>query len=316
MASYKGVSIDDKDIVYVKLPSGMYLVDGEIVNVDSWSNRRVQCKNPDDIRIVNENRYIKEYRYGEEVLPVQEYEEQRAKLAAECIVETSNDDDTVYKDLDSEFKFRRFVGQWTPIYATKQTISKPIKVEIEHILYDTGNEFITSAFLSGNNKINEDDTLYSYNQSGAWLQIVKNCFSELGMEYRDNVGCYGTQNKRIWSNSNHSCIEFVVAFGTYLFDKSYKNPRILTGTLDDMKGRYEKDKESIRNIIIQKYYQHFGNIKAGTFDFARLLDTLKTCSTNLHAVSSKVQTRSCYDMACRSIKDAIDQIEAAYYEEE
>ena len=180
MTTYKGVSIDDKDIVYVKLSNGIYLIDGEIVNVDSWSYRRVQCKNPDDIRIVNENRYIKEYKYGEEVLSAQEYEEQRAKLAAECIIATSNDDDDdiIYKDLDSEFRYRRFISQWKPIYATEQTISEPIKVEIEHILYDTGNEFIESAFLIGNSKINEDDTLYRYNQSGAWLQIVKDCFDE------------------------------------------------------------------------------------------------------------------------------------------
>lgn len=306
---YKGIQIDDKNITYVKLPGGTYLVDGEIVKNDNYiSVSRVQCKNPNDIRRVTENKYIKEYVSGDVRMTLQEYNKNKYELAVECI-KSENDGYTEYNSLQDEFKYRSFLADWKPIYATEQVVSEPIKVEIEHIKYDTGNKYIRSAFLNG---ADNEDTLYSYHQAEAWPDIVKECFDELHMEYQQGLSFSATANKKIWSNSDHSCIRFVVAFGTYVMGDTWGNPRVIKGTLQDMINQYETDKKVIRNIIIRQYKKHFGDIDAGTFDFKTLLSTLKRCGSLFSNVQPKAKTADYYWSGVKCINAAIQQIETAF----
>lgn len=301
---YKGIQIDDKDITYVKLTSGIYLIDGEIIRNDTYGLARFQCKNPNDIRKVTENRYIKEYTCGDVKMSVQEYNERKNMFEYEC-----KDENGDFNNLDDEYRYRKFISSWTPIYSVEQTISDPIKVELDHIKYDTGNKYVRSAFLNGTDK---DDTLYSYFQAEAWPDIINECFEELGMEYQPRLNYGATANKKVWSNSNHSGIRFAVAFGTYIFGDSWGDPRIVKGTLQDMLDKYENERKTIRNIIIRQYKKHFGDIDAGTFDFKTLLNTLQTSSNILKNVKPTAKTSSEYWRALRYINDAINQIEIAY----
>ena len=286
MDALNGVSIDDKNITYVKLPYGKYLIDGEIVECGSWNYGRAQCKNVNDIRIVTEASYIKEYRCGDDVMSVAEYEDALEKLKNECVKDT-DECNLYFKDLESEFKYRKFRESWKTVYAREQIISDPIKVEIEHIQYDTGCPFIKSAFLNG---LDNKDTLYTYNQEAAWLDIVKKCFDELEMTYVDGISYNKTSDKKIWGNSKNSCIRYVVAFGTYIFDDRFKTPHILKGTLADMRKNYDDDVNAIRDVIKTKYFTHFGRIDVGRFNFDKLTKTLEAARRSLDEVQSTKRT--------------------------
>ena len=307
MDALNGVSIDDMDITYVKLPRGKYLIDGEIVECDSWNYGRAQCKNVNDIRMVSEASYIKEYRCGDDVMSVAEYEDTLEKLKNECVKDT-DDNRFYFKDLESEFKYRKFYESWETVYAREQIISDPIKVEIEHIQYDTGCPFIKSAFLNG---LDNKDTLYIYNQEAAWLDIVKKCFDELEMTYVDGISYSKTSNEKIWGNSKNSCIRYVVAFGTYIFDDNFKTPHVLKGTLGDMRKKYDDDVNAIRDIIKTKYFTHFGRIDVGRFNFDKLIKTLEAARRSLDEVQSTKRTTN-YLFNCEDlINDAIAQINNA-----
>lgn len=304
----KGIAIDDKDITFVKLSSGTYLVDGEIVKCDNYLTNRVQCKNPNDIRIVTFHKDLVEYHCGDTKMTVAEYNDWLYKLKAEC-VKTEYDDYTEYNNLEDEFKYRKFVDEWKPVYVTNQYISDPIKVEIEHIQYDTGSKYIRSTFLNGTDN---DETLYSYYQAEAWLDFVKECFDELGMEFERGLSYNQTANKKVWSNPDHGCIEFVVAFGTYILSDRFKNPRVIKGTLQDVKERLENDKKAIRSIIISGYKKHFGDIDAGRFDFDTLSKKLNNAMSYLNEVSPKAKTSSQYYSCMKNLREAINQISSAY----
>ena len=302
--NYNAIKIDDKDITYVKLPTGTYLIDGEVVRNDHYGIKRFQCKDPDDIRMITETRYVKEYTDGNGKMSVQKYTENKEQLDYECTDEYGN-----FNNLDDEYRYRKFLDSWQPIYAIEQVISEPLKVEIDHIKYNTGNQYVRSAFLNGTDK---EDTLYSYSQAEAWSDIVKECFDDLVMEYQPGLSYNATAYKKVWSNSNIDTIRFVVAFGTYVFGDSWGNPHVLKGTLQDMLDKYDSDKKAIRNIIIRQYKKHFGDINAGTFDFKTLLQTLQTSKNLLINVKPTQKTNSDYWKAVTNINQAITQIETAY----
>ena len=310
MDDYKSISFDDKNITYVKLPMGSYLIDGKIVNIRGYDNNLIQCKNPNDIRYVRETQYIKEYRSGDQTMSVQDYNKSIEALEAECYEKI--DDNLQYKDLASEFKYRNFLNTWTEIRAIQQAISDPIQVEINHIVYDTKNPYIQSTFLNGDTY---DDTLYDYRQTEAWPAIVKECFDSLGMEYVRRLEHEETANKKVWSNSDHSCIRFVRAFGAYIFtDHQFENPHTIRGTLEDVQNQYNKDKQKIESIIWEKYKIHFGCIDNNNFNFEELLGKLNIVEKKLFSVRPLKRSQNEYNACVRILHDAIEQIKVAFQE--
>lgn len=303
-----GIVIDDLNIKYVILNSGEYLIDGELIKVDSWKNERVQCKNINDIRKVTTNKYIKEYRSGDKIMSVEDYKAEKYRLYNKGI-KYQSEDYTEWNSLEDEFAYRKFEETWKPIYVETQEVSDPIYVQIDHIKYDTGVKYIRSAFING---IDKDDTLYSYYQAEAWLDIVKECFNELNMEFQPDLSFNATANKKVWSNSNHSCIRYVTAYGNYIMSDLFKEPHIIKGTLDDMMNRYTQDRKIIRNIIKDGYNRHFGSIDANKFDFDSLLSKLNNAINSLHEIRPNSKNGKYYYSAITQINNAINQIKVAY----
>lgn len=170
---------------------------------------------------------------------------------------------------------------------TVQSISEPLLVEEVKTIYDTGNKFIKNAFLNGNSQCD----LFIYLRKDAWLHIVKECFDELKMEYFDDCGYLATKNRKIWGNSTHSGIKYVVAFGEYIFDDRFKEPSNLKGTLEDMRNTYKKDRESIRKIIITKYNKRFGKINENKINFNQLLNDLYELRNSINSIETKKITQ-------------------------
>lgn len=302
-----GIDIEDKNIKVVFLTSGKYLIDGEVVNVSGYGDVKVQVVDATNIRKITENNFVKEYACGYERLTVRQYDEQRIYLLSK---RTHNDDyDEEWESLEDEFAYRKFMQMWTPIYTLKQEISEPLLVQFEKTKYDTGNEYIRNAFLNGDDK---EVTLFTYNQDAAWLGIVRECFNELEMSYQEGLSYSATNNKKVWSNSSNGCIRYVTAFGTYVFNDVWKNPRVLKGTLKDMIKKYESDREAIRRVIIDQYNNHFGCIDAGKFDFDRLKSIISRAQSNLSDVEPKQKSYKSWNFARNALNEAQEMIKVAY----
>jgi hypothetical protein len=303
-----GINITDKKIKYVLLNSGTYKIDGQIINVDGYySKEKVGVKDFTDIRIVDTTTFVEKYVCGTEFKTVEEYEKEREFLLSKRILKYG--DEYSWETLDDEFNYRRFTELWTPIEKTIQTISEPIEVEIKKVKTESGNKFISSCFL---NDTDEDLTLFTYNRPSAVKNIVTECFTELGMVYEDNKSYGATEGKKIWSNSTHSCIRYVAAFGTYIFGDSWDIRYSPKGKINDLLKQYEEDKKTLRNIIITKYNNHFGRIEQGSFDFKSLLNKLNQALNSLDKVDPKKNTYDYKRIGINNLREAKTMIETAY----
>lgn len=301
----EGIEFNDKDIKIVKLSSGTYEIDGEIIEVQySYGKQYVVVKNEKNIREITKEKYIEKYTNGSDFLSVEKYKDVVMKLHNRF-----DSDKEMWESLDDEFAYRKFKEIWKPVYNTIQTISEPLMVGIVKTEYDTGCKYIQNAFLSGDNK---DATLFTYNQNSAWLDTVSECFTELGMIYDGNCNYGKTDGKKIWGNSAHSCIRYVVAFGAYCMGESWQNPRTLIGTLNDMSERYNEDREAIRSKIIKQYNKHFGRVDVDGFDFEGLLSKINSCIFALKDIEPKSKSYNNYVNLQRKLKDCNDMITNAY----
>ena len=135
----KGIDIEDKNLKVVYLKSGKYLIDREVITVESYSETKVQVKDVSNIRKITENKYVKEYVCGEEKLSVKQYDNQRDELLLKRKYDGYEEE---WESLEDEFAYRKFMQLWTPIYNTEQEISEPLLVQFEKTKYDTGCQIL------------------------------------------------------------------------------------------------------------------------------------------------------------------------------
>lgn len=305
----KVIDFEDKNIKYVILDSGKYLIDDEVVNVDRYGTQRVKVKDEKNIRKIYTDTVVDHYLNIETNEKISEYDYN--KKISEMLENADLDEyDGAYKwkTLEDEYAYKKYKSIHKLIHKNIQTISDPFLVEIVKSTYDTKNEFITNAFLNGSSGCD----LFEYNQSKAWLNIVVECFNELHMEFNDDCGYIDTKSKKIWGNSSHSCIRYVVAFGGYVFNDEFKNPRMLKGTLSDMQNRYNHDKNKIRKIIKTKYNIHFGKIDEDNVDFSKVLNSLYSLRGRINDIESKKATWNVQNRANKDINDLIEYLESKY----
>lgn len=302
------VNIEDINVKYAELPKGNYLIDGEVVLIDSYYNTKVKVKDIDNIRYIRDNIIVTKYIKDDKEMSIEEYETKKQDLLKHRIYDEY--DDYKWDDLESEYEYKKSITYWKPVYKTVQEISEPIKVkEIKTITYDTQNKFIKNAFLNGSD---DEVDLYIYNRPSARKSIVYNIFKELGFEFKGNISYMATENKKVWGNSEHSVIRYVTAFGRYIFDDTWDSKYTPRGTLEDMKKLYNEDYEKIRGIIIKHYNKMFGKVDEGSFDFVKLLDELYTLRNNINNIDSKVKTQDYKNRASRKVSNIIDSIEKSF----
>jgi len=173
----EAVELTDKEIKYVTLNRGLYLIDDKCIEITEYSSK-VQVDSFDNIRPVTRNTVINYYTSnGEDKLEVQDYIIQKEKLLLAKIYE---DEDTCkWNSLEEEFTYRKFIESWKPVYKNIEVIGDPIRFSVINTILDTGNPFINSSFINGTSK---DVTLFEYNRPSALLNIVSNCFTELQMK--------------------------------------------------------------------------------------------------------------------------------------
>jgi hypothetical protein len=257
--------------------------------------------------LISLNTYIEKYTDGANFKTVEEYQTDRDNLLSKRTY--LYDDEDKWETLEDEYSYKKFVQVWQPIKKTIQEISKPIIVGIQTTKYETGNKYIESCFFNGADK---DLNLFIYNRPRALLDIVTECFTELGMIFEEGKSFGTTEGRKIWSNSTHSCIRYVVAFGTYIFGDGWDIRNSPKGTLEDMISKYEVDKKTLRSIIIGKYNKHFGKIDQGTFEFDKLLNKLNSALNLLNKVDPKQKTCNEYRNGLSSLREAIKLINDSY----
>lgn len=303
----KMVDIKDIGIKYVLLPRGKYLIGDEVVQIDGYYDKKVQIRDCVDVRKITETTVVTKYVKGEEEMSIDTYEELKSKLLKNRIY---NDYDEVYEweDLESEFEYKKLTTYWKPIYKSVQEFSDPLKVmELKEIEYNTGNKYIKNLFFNGDK--NGDISLYVYDRPRAREEIVYKIFKELGFEYEHGISHLGTEGKKVWGNSSHSVIRYVVAFGKYIFNDSWGSEFTPRGTLEDLKKMYEDDYNSIKKIIMTHYNRTFGKIDEKNFDFVKLLDNLSSLKNTITSIDSKVKTQGYRTKAINKVIEIIDDID-------
>lgn len=301
----EAIEFTDKDLTIVKLHGNRnYLIDGELYTTD-YKGKQLGVANVDDIRLVSFNTITKHYTDGTTTMSTEDYIANYNELSSKY-----DEGEGDWYTLEDEFAYRKFVQVWQPVKEEIQVISEPIKVEIVKTVYDTGNPFIKNNFLfsGGEGKA----SLFTYHRQEAIENIVKECFDSLGMKYEHKLDYHETKNKKVWSNSTHSGIRFLVAFDGYVFNDSWREKSNITATLEECQMWYERDKKQLEEIITLKYKEHFGKFDECSFDYKKLMDNLKRVEEHAKRIDVKRGSQGEYNLLriylCESLNLVIDHL--------
>lgn len=302
----KAVRTED-NVTICQIPPGVYRIDQQLVVIDGFGNREVCVKDPGSMVRVRHRTVITHYENadGEKIDPVS-YDQKVKELTSKA---EYDEDDPVYifQDLDEEYAYKKYIRSWFPVSKKIEVESEPVEIAVTPITLETGNPFITSMFCLGVTK-EEEQTLYVYNRPDAVVQIVKDTFERLGFEFRGNINYGETNKKKIWGNSNHSTIRFVVAFGTYLFNDSWDVKAVRRGSLEEMTRQYEKDKKELELIIKSKYSLHFENPILCVRSANNILANLEKIASDVSEIDSKTKTQDKKTRAATNIRQLISDL--------
>lgn len=302
----RAIKFKEFDKYTVKLPRGFYLIDGNPFEIEEYGGGNIQVTDVYNIKPITRTRTIEYYIHldidVEEKLSVLEFNSTIGELNSKRI----GDDEWV--SLDDEFKYRKFCSYWTPVYKEIEVIGDPYSIEVVETVIDTGCPYIKSDYINGGS----GPLLFTYSRKSAVINIVRDKFKSLGMEYKEGISYGDTKLKKIWGNSTHSTIRYVCAFNTYIFGDVWDIKYDPKGTLETLLASYNKDKETLEEIIQLKYNEYFGAIDDSKFNFTELLLLLKNTKYSLGRVSPKNSTYVDYTRASIELNNAIKLIESSY----
>lgn len=321
----KVITIDDLGVNIVELPYGVFLIDGEVVTNSGYGSyntkHEIAAKEIDNIRAINTENVLVGYvptteGITDDVLSVEHYEDFRKELlkeAKEYHSDYTDQTELEWSSLDAEFAYRKFIGQWKPKYQVNTTYSEPLLVDRTHIRQDTGNPYIKAGFLTGQ----ADTPLYSYSRTNAVASMLANKFESLGMEFKEGVSYGATEGKKVWSNSKHSGLEYVVAFGKYIFGKQHlpKTRGEFKGSLEHLTKIYDEDKKWIEDHIQTAYNLHFRSEAASGVLLKDVWDGLKTCIAYVNTMDVKVRSETSKKQALLKLQQLLYTVNVEILEE-
>lgn len=304
----KVISIDDIGLDIVTLPQGVWLIDGEVVSVSyqGWDSKghQISVENVDSIHSISKRTVLRGYKNKEDgsSLSVEDYNHTASVLLKDST--TGEDGDIIWSDLDSEFTYRKWKAQWERITEEVTEYSSPWLLDRTHIRQDTGNPYIRAGFLTGK----ADVPLYSYSRAGAVASMMDEKFKSLGMVFQKGTSYGGTEGKHIWSNSEHSGLEYVVAFGKYIFSKQMlpKTRGEFKGSFDHLDKIYQEDKKWIESHIQTLYNLHFRNEAASGVLLSEVHEKLKSVLSYVNTLDVKVKSETSKRSAIGEINEAIE----------
>lgn len=243
----KGFEITDKNIKYVKLTRGEWLVEDKPVKVE-YQDKDYQVQSFDNIRRVNKQSVLESVQVGDITYTGKEFQQLESELKQFC------DDDGDWEDIDKEYEYKKLQKLAERKYVDKITISEPELVDIKTGVIDTGSSYISPKFENG-----DINGLFYYNQDACWRGTVSKKFTELGFTFSVN-DLESTKDGKKWINSTHSCIQYVKAFGRYILNDAWRNPQTKVGTLEQCKEWEKADVDKLNEIIQLNYNLEYGVI--------------------------------------------------------
>ena len=307
----KVISIDDLGVNIVELPAGTYLVDGEVVSntgYNSYNNKhQIAAKDIENVRSISTTNVLIEYRSADgESISVGEYQEQLEKLSTYNTFDGADEDERTWDSLEEEFAYRKFIQKWKAQYKTETTYSEPLLIDRSHIRQDSGNPYIVAGFLTGRS----DVPLYSYNRSNAVASMLAKKFESLGMEFKEGLSYGATEGKKFWSNSTHSGLEYVTAFGKYIIGKNLvpKTRGEFKGSFEYLENIYKEDKKWIEDLIQVGYNLHFRNEGASTVLLGEVYSGIKTCINYVNTMDVKVKSETSKRSALMQLNKLLDSV--------
>lgn len=303
----KAIKFKENEYYSIELNYGLYLVDCKYINIETHKEK-VQVKDIHTVIPITRTNIIDYYinEDGVKTLSTPDYNDQKDILQQKKVEDEYGN--LIWDSLESEYHYKKYIRSWIPVTKNIETIGDPYSFEILESQIDTGNPFIKSDYINGGN----DPLLFIYNRPSALQTIVRDKFTSLGMKFKENISYVGTNNTKIWGNSTHSCIEYVVAFNHYIFGKEWNITSLQRGNLDKLLAQYKSDKETVEDIIQINYNIHFGKIDSGNFDFEKLLQLLNHCKHILSSVEVKQKSYNSFSTAKMKLKESINFIENFY----
>ena len=304
----KVISIDDLGVNIVELPAGTYLVDGEVVSHGGWNSyntkHQISAKDVENIRAVHKTNTLIGYENSEKQwCDIAAYDLAKRALLQNA---TYDEDDVLWSNLDDEYNYRKFCAAWKAQYKEETTYSEPLLIDRSHIRQDSGNPYIVAGFLTGRS----DVPLYSYNRSNAIASMLTKKFESLGMEFKEGLSYGATEGKKVWSNSTHSGLEYVTAFGKYIIGKNLvpKTRGEFKGSFDHLEKIYKEDKQWIEDLIQVGYNLHFRNEGASSVLLGDVYSGLKTCINYVNTMECKVKSETSKRSALAQLNKLLDTV--------
>lgn len=309
----KVISIDDLGVNIVELPHGNFLVDGEVVSNTGYnsynSKHQIAAKDVENVRSVCTRNTLVGYvptteGITDDVLSVEGYNDSISQFRNSYTEDEDGDKD--WNSLDDEFAYRKFVAQWKPKYKEETTYSEPLLIDRSHIRQDSGNPYIVAGFLTGRS----DVPLYSYNRSNAVASLLAKKFESLGMEFKEGLSYSQTEGKKLWSNSTHSGLEYVTAFGKYIIGKNLvpKTRGEFKGSFEYLENIYKEDKKWIEDLIQVGYNLHFRNEGASSVLLGEVYSGLKTCINYVNTLDVKVKSETSKRSALMQLNKLLESV--------
>ena len=298
----QAIYIKDKQIYEVSKLDGVYLID----NIPRTLKREdiLSLTSLDNIRKVTQTQVLDYYIKDDEKLFEKEYKNIESDLLNGSTYD-SYEGQYIFTDIDKEYAYKKWRQGWNKIYKTIETISEPLTIPILfETQINTNNVYITNMYLNGESK----EDRYKYDRITATLDIVKNKFSKLDMMFNSIVGYGETKNKKVWGNSTHSHLRYVVAFGTYIFSQKWDIKNNPTGNLQYCLDYYNNDKEELEQIIENNYLLHFGKYNNNEQMVNEIYDKLKRTCKQFQKVNSKVSTQFEYKTSLKFLNEALELI--------
>lgn len=277
----KIINVKDKETKILVLDGGEYIINGQRYSLPKTWDNKIELKELRELKKIEVTKVIIKYfdEIKQKETTVEEYIQIKKELEDKRIVNDYGE--LEFANLDDEYNYKKFIQNCKPIYKTIETISDNLEPaeEIE-IIYNTGNKYIKCNYFTEKHK---QPFLYYYDREQALKDIVENKFKELGFEFAGNCSYRETKNKKIWGNSTHSVIRYVVAFDTYIFGDKYNNCTGIIESLDKCIKYYEEDKEDIENTIMRKYNEEYAKIeKDKLMTLPKLVNSLEYRLNKIH----------------------------------
>ena len=224
----------DQDFYFFKVPymqRNVILVDGKAVpqdNIPYHKDIEITSKTLPKIEQVNTKSVLLAYKdsKGTEITP----EEYQKTLALLTVGGTEDDEGTLlFNDLDEEYKYKKFVREYQPIYGTTSTITE-VKTTVVTAMISTGSPYLTAVFRTDSNKPH----LVSYNKAQHQLDVVY---------------AWVKSNQVQVDIPTHSHLRYAKVNAKYVFDTTYDNttPELLT--FDEANERMQAVEQAVKSCL-------------------------------------------------------------------